>query len=244
MRRFVCSLAWLTALSCVSSEPDGRGDRGPTRVAFLLVDGVYGSELVAPFDVFHHTAFHTEPGMRVFTVGRTMETVTSFEGLRVAPDYDLATAPEFDVLVVPSGEHSMDSDLEDEALMRWIEERGRRARYLLSVCDGAFLLAEAGLLDGRQCTTFPADIAELRARYPRLHVRENVSFVVDGHVVTGVGGAASYDPAMYLVERLYGTRVAEGIGRGLVIDWNLAGIRHVVADAPNGDQAPRDRVPE
>ncbi len=230
MRVNAFALLLLLSVACAVST-EGPRDDGRTRVAFLLVDGVYNSELVAPYDVFHHTVFHTEPGMRVFTVGRTTKTVTSFEGLRIVPDYDLDSAPEFDVLVIPSAEHSMSSDLEDERLIAWVAERGRRADYLLSVCDGAFLLAQAGLLDGRECTTFPGDIPAFRARYRQLRVREDVSFVVDGHVITGVGGAASYDPAMYLVERLYGPQVAAGIGRGLVIDWRLDQVPHVIAAA-------------
>ena len=103
----------------------------PLAVGFLLLDGVYNSELMAPYDIFHHTVFHTQPGMKVFTVGRSLETVTSFEGLRITPDHDLDSAPPIDVLVVPSSVHNMDSDLEDERLIRWLSERGRKARYFL-----------------------------------------------------------------------------------------------------------------
>lgn len=202
------------------------GER-PLQVAFLVVDGVYNSELFAPLDVFHHTVFHTEPGMEVWLVGRTMRPVTSFEGQRIEVDHTLASAPEIDVLVVPSAEHSMDSDLEDAALIDWVRERGGSADYVVSLCDGAFVLAAAGLLEGRVCTTFPGDIEAFRERFPALDVREDVLFVRDGPAITSAGGAQSYAPAMHLVEVLYGLEAARGVGRGLVIDWDVAAVPHV-----------------
>ncbi len=226
-----------SAPTCQDSSGPVAGEK-PLTVGFLLLDGVYNSELMAPYDVFHHTVFHTQPGMQVFTVGRSQKPVTSFEGLRIIHDHDLTSAPEIDVLVVPSAEHNMDSDLEDTGLMTWLKERGTRARYLLSVCDGAFLLAEAGLLKGRECTTFPGDIPAFRRRYPELAVQENVVFVADGPAITGVGGARSYEPALYLVEKLYGKRVAEGVGRGLVVDWQLESVSYheaAGAAAPSGE---------
>ncbi|MSR63709.1 MAG: DJ-1/PfpI family protein [Planctomycetes bacterium] len=199
-------------------------------VGFLIVDGVYNTELIAPYDVFQHTLFHAQPGMRVFTVAPTAAPVKSFEGLRIVPDYTLASAPPIDVLVVPSAEHSMDSDLENAALIAWVQARGEHARFVLSLCDGAFVLAKAGLLDGHAATTFPADVARFRELFARtVDVREGVSFVHDGPRITSVGGAKSYDAALYLCELLYGAEAARGIGRGLVIDWDARAVAHVVA---------------
>ena len=198
------------------------------QVGFLLVDGVYNTELTAPFDIFHHTVFHTEPGMRVFTVAATHDPVTSFEGLRILPDFTYASAPPIDVLVVPSGEHSMDSDLEDEEMIDWVRRTGRQAQYVMSLCDGAFVLAKAGLLDGRRSTTFPSDVSRLRELFPELDVLEGVSFVHDGPAITSAGGAQSFDAALYLCELLYGRRAAVGIAGGLVIPWNLRSVSHRV----------------
>ena len=210
-------------------QAPGTGER-PLQVAFLVVDGVYNSELFAPLDVFQHTIFHTEPGMQVWLVGRTRRPVTTFEGQVVAVDHDLSSAPEIDVLVVPSAEHSMDSDLEDAALLDWVAERGGRARHVVSLCDGAFVLAAAGLLEGRTCTTFPGDVQAFRERFPALDVREGVLYVHDGPTITSAGGAQSYAPALHLVEQLYGSEVARGVGRGLVIDWDASRVPHLVVD--------------
>ncbi len=199
----------------------------PLNVGFLVLDGVYNTELTAPYDIFHHSVFHAEPGMRVFTVGPDHEPITSFEGLRLLPDYGFDDAPPIDVLVVPSAEHSMGSDLENEALMHFIRARGASARLLLSLCDGAFVLAAAGLLDGLQCTTFPSDIPAFRERFPQLQVHENLSFVHDGKAVTSAGGALSFDAALYVAERLYGSAPARGMAAGLCLEWQLEKVPHL-----------------
>lgn len=197
-------------------------------MAFLVVDGVYNSELVAPMDILHHTVFHTEHGMKVFTVGPGNEYITSFEGLKIIPDYSWNDSlPSINVLVVPSAENSMDSDLENTQMIDFVKSIGKNANYIMSLCDGAFVLAEAGLLEGLECTTFPSDIARFRSAYPQLVVHEGVSFVHDDKAITSAGGAKSYDPALYLVELLYGNETARGVAKGLVIDWDVNTIDHV-----------------
>ncbi len=200
--------------------------------AFLMIDGVYNSELMAPFDIFQHTIFHTEGGIKVFTVSQTMDTVTTFEGLRILPDFSFSSPnlPEIDILVVPSAEHNMDSDLENETLINWVMAIGEKADYVMSLCDGAFVLAKAGLVDNRESTTFPSDIPRYKETFPTLKVHENVSFVHDQNLLTSAGGAKSYDVSLYLVHYLYGDQVAKGVGRGLVIDWDLNDYRFIIAD--------------
>lgn len=189
--------------------------------AFVIVDGVYNTELTAPYDVLEHTLYHAGEGLgiEVSTVSPDGETITTAEGLRILPDYSFSTAPDVDILVVPSAENSRGSDLERKDLIEWIRAAGRNADIVMSLCWGAFVLAEAGLLDGRSCTTFPSDYDTFSERFPNLDLRINISFVHDGHTITSQGGARSFDPAMYLVDKLYGQAVAKGIGRGLLIPW-------------------------
>ena len=235
----------LALLIFATPAASARGDDDSMKVAFLVLEGVYNSELAAPMDILHHTVFHTKPGMEVFTVGRSKGVVHTFEGLRIVVDHDLESAPPFDVLVIPSALHNMDSDLEDTRLIEWVASRGSSCEAVLSICDGAFVLAEAGLLDGRYCTTFPGDIEPFRKRYgEQLNIVEGVTFVADGNAITGVGGARSYEPALYLVEHLYGKKVAQGVARGLVIDWDLDRQRHLVlADRKVGDPPPSSYLP-
>ena len=188
---------------------------------FLIVDGVYNSELMAPYDIFQHTIFHTDPypGIEVFTVSPDGEPVVSFEGLTIGAHYSFDNAPSIDILVVPSAEGSMDADLKNEAMMAWVRGVGAEADFILSLCDGAFVFAAADLLEGKRCTTFPGDQDRFAEDFPQLDLQRGVSFVHDGKALTSEGGAKSYDPAMYLVDRLYGEEVARRVGRGLIIEW-------------------------
>jgi transcriptional regulator GlxA family with amidase domain len=191
----------------------------PLRAAFLAVDGVYNTELAAPYDVFQHTKFHAQPGIEPFTVSPTGAPVTTFEGIRIAPAYGFQNAPPIDILVVPSAAGSMDKDLQNTALIDWVRRVGGQARHVVSLCDGAFVLAQAGLLAGVPATTFPDDYKRLAQKFPDVDLRVNVSFVDAGKILTSQGGARSYDVALHLVDRLYGSQVAAGVGHGLLIPW-------------------------
>ena len=191
----------------------------PLRAGILVLNGVYNTELAAPFDVLHHTRFHTQPGLHVFTVSPDGQPVTTFEGLKITPDHSFANAPQIDILVVPSTRGSMDADLQNQALLNWVRTTAGQARHVLSLCDGAFVLAKAGLLQGIPVTTFPDDYGRFSQMFPNLDLRINVSFVDAGKVITSQGGTRSYEAAMHLVDRLYGRQVAEGIGKGLLVPW-------------------------
>ena len=229
----------LTVLSSCDSKPkkasiqiEPVAEGQSFNAAFLMIDGVYNSELMAPYDIFQHTIFHTEGGINVFTVNEIMDTVTTFEGLKLIPHYsfDSPDLPEIDILVVPSAEHNMDSDLENEKLINWVAEVGSKADYVMSLCDGAFVLAKAGLVDGKESTTFPTDISKYRETFPNLTVHENVSFVHHNNLLTSAGGAKSYDVSLYLVHHLYGDEVAKGVGCGLVIDWDIKNYQFILVD--------------
>ena len=233
MRTSLLVAALSVASACAAPAPSQEAPSGPPPLAvgLVIVDGVYNTELTAPMDIFQHTIFHTQPGMAVFTVAPTEEPIVSFEGLVITPDYDFDSAPEIDVLVVPSGENSMGSDLDDDALIHFVRDRGSEADWVVSLCDGAFVVAQAGLLDGLAATTFPSDVPPFREKFgDRIDVRDGVSFVHHGKAITSVGGAPSFDAALYLCEVLYGAETTRGIARGLVIDWDLSQIEHVVVE--------------
>jgi transcriptional regulator GlxA family with amidase domain len=224
--------AWATSCDSGNQSSELGPPIMPDRVlnaAFLIVDGVYNSELVAPMDVLQHTIFHNQFGIKVFTVAPSKQPITTFEGLRIIPDYSFVSdsLPVIDILIVPSAEHSMTSDLENTDLINFVQTSGKKTLYVMSLCDGAFVLAKAGLLDTYHCTTFPGDIQKFKERFPQLSVHEDVSFVHDTRMITSSGGAKSYDPALYLVQLLYGKKAAEGIGKGLVIDWDLSEVKHL-----------------
>jgi transcriptional regulator GlxA family with amidase domain len=199
-------------------------------VAFLIMDGVYNTELTAPYDIFQHTIFRDSiKAMNTFMVANTKEPITSFEGIRLLPDFNYLTddLPKIDILVVPSAEHHLDTDLEDTAMINFVKRVDEEAMFMTSHCDGAFVLAKAGLLDEVASTTFPTDVDQYRKVFPHLDVRDGVIFVHDGKYITSAGGARSFDAALYLCELLYGKKIADSIAGGLVIDWDLEHINYI-----------------
>jgi transcriptional regulator GlxA family with amidase domain len=200
-------------------------------VGFLIMDGVYNTELTAPFDIFQHTVFRKNiKAMNVFTVADTNDAILTFEGMRILPDFNYLKddIPTIDILVVPSAEHHLDTDLENEAMLNFVRRVDNQAQFITSHCDGAFVLAKAGLLDGSVSTTFPSDIDTMRKMFPSLDVRRDVLFVHDGKYITSAGGAKSFEAALYLCEYLYGKEIARSLAAGLVIDWDLNNTPHLI----------------
>ncbi len=243
MKRFSLLLILMIAISCgkpqsetkevvTKSEkifPELKPDR--YNVAFLIMNGTYNTELTAPFDIFQHTIFRKGiKAMNVFTVADTDEAVRTFEGMRILPDYNYLkdSLPKIDILVVPSAEHHLDSDLQNQALINFVKEVDKEAQFITSHCDGAFVLAKAGLLKGRVSTTFPSDIDKMRQMFPDLDIRKEVLFVHDDKYITSAGGAKSFEAALYLCEYLYGEEIAKSLAGGLVIDWKLREVPHLI----------------
>ena len=200
-------------------------------VAFLIMNGTYNTELTAPYDIFQHTIFREgiKP-MNVFMVANTNEYITTFEGMKIKPDFNYTkdSLPKIDILVIPSAEHHLDSDLEDVTMIDFVKKIDKEATFMTSHCDGAFVLAKAGLLEGKVITTFPSDIDKMRTMFPTLDIRKDVLFVHDGKYITSAGGAKSFEAALYLSEYLYGPEIAESLAKGLVIDWKLDQVPHII----------------
>ena len=192
-------------------------------VGILALPGVYNTEFVAPIDVFDHVRFHSQPkpGMKVVVIAPTKAPIRTFEGVTVTPDYGLDDAPKLDLLVIPSAEGNMGRDLKDAALIAKVRRRVEEASLVLTLCDGAFVLAATGALDGRQVTTFPGDRDAFAKAFPKVNLRRDVSWVWDAKFVTSAGGVESFHAALAIVEKLYGRKAADGIGLGLVLDWSL-----------------------
>jgi len=208
-------------------------DSSRYNVGFLIMDGVYNTEFTAPFDIFQHTQYRKGiKAMNTFTLANTLDPITSFEGIRLLPDYDYTQdrLPKIDILVVPSAEHHLDSDLKDTVMLNFVKRVDRDALFMTSHCDGAFVLAKTGILDSVASTTFPSDIEAYKTMFPHLKVKEGVLFVHDQKYITSAGGAKSFEAALYLTELLYGKEIARSLAGGLVIDWDVSNVPKFIAD--------------
>jgi transcriptional regulator GlxA family with amidase domain len=234
MRGLATLLVAVLLTSCFPDSLVSQDQRPLSRPSIVLnvgvvaVDGVRDTELAAPLAVLGGTGELAPPGMRLFVVARSREPVVTLDGMSVLPDFSFEEAPPIDVLVVPGAQHSTGVDLLDDELIAFVRARGLRARYRVGLGEGVYVLARAGLLDDRDCTTVPAGIQRLRAlSHERgITVHEGVSFAHDGPVVTSVGGVKSYEALLYLCDILYGRDAAEQLAARLVLWWDREAIEH------------------
>jgi transcriptional regulator GlxA family with amidase domain len=189
------------------------------RVAVALFDGVQSLDVTGPLEVFDGgNTWQAEtggaPAYEITTVSAGGRPVRTSSGLTLVPDADLRDVSSCDLLLVPGGKGTTVPDAE---LIDWIRLRAPRAARVVSVCSGAFLLAEAGVLDGRRATTHWAYCAALAERFPDVEVVAEPIFVRDGHVATSAGVTAGIDLALALLEEDLGRQAALTIARYLVV---------------------------
>jgi putative intracellular protease/amidase len=198
--------------------------KAPVTVAILVFDGVQIIDFAAPWEVFGQAHFE------VFTVSPDGKPVTTTMGMHLTPDYGFADAPEANVLLVPGG-HIHDV-LRNEQGLDWIQRMSQGVEHVLSVCNGAFLLAEAGLLDGGTATTFYGLIHDLEETYPQVHVVRDQRYTDNGKVLTSAGLSSGIDASLYLVSKIQGMDRARSLALHLEYDWDPQGtfIRGALAD--------------
>ena len=194
-------------------------------VLIVLFDRVQSLDVTGPLEVFagandwqsrrdRKPAGPDGPAYRIRTASLGGAPVRTTSGLRLAPDGDLPDQDKPDILLVPGGEGTRHPN---PALVAWLQAHGPQATRLVSVCTGAFLLAEAGLLDRRRVTTHWAYCATLAARFPEVSVDPDPIFVRDGNLTTSAGVTAGIDLALALVEDDLGRDAALDIARHLVV---------------------------
>lgn len=171
-------------------------------VAFYLQDRVEVLDFAGPMEVLAYTGFE------VFTVSATKDPIKSQGILKVIPDYTIDNAPKADILAFFGGNATAAS--QNEKVIQWVKNQ-KDVEYHFSVCTGAFILAEAGILDGKTATTFHNSLDNLQETYPKVNVKKNVRFVDNGEVITTAGISAGIDGALHLVAKLRGINEAKRI---------------------------------
>jgi putative intracellular protease/amidase len=181
------------------------------KIAILLFDGADIIDFSAPYDVFVNAE------MDVFTVSADGKQIATAGGMKVMPGYSYADAPDADAVVIPGGETHKVQD--DPATLAWIKQRYGRGEYLMSVCNGAFTLANTGLLKGLRVTTTAGNIDALRSLHADLDVVRDVRVVDNGRIITTGGLSAGIDGALHLVSRLKGMGDAQFVAQVMEYNW-------------------------
>ncbi|HEY6715340.1 MAG TPA: AraC family transcriptional regulator, partial [Reyranella sp.] len=196
----------------------------PRFVVMLVYPGVVAMDIFGPLEAFATAnAIAHRPLYRLAIAGMTMAPVDTSLGIRITPSVAVADIKEpIDTLLVSGGYGQVEASC-DQHLLAWLKAGRRHARRCGSICTGAFVLAAAGLLDGKRATTHWAMAEELGRRYPQISVEVDRIFVRDGSVYTSAGVTAGIDLALGMIEEDHGRTLALRAARSLVVHLKRTG---------------------
>lgn len=197
-------------------------------VAILMFDDVEVLDFCGPFEVFSVTGKRdgSDP-FNVYTVAEKTPTLAR-NALSVNPHYTFDECPQPDVLVVPGGGGKREDgtpfgtrkEMDNEALLAWLNTLAPQTEHILSVCTGALLLAKAGLVESAAATTHHLAFDELRRVAPNANIREGERVVDSGKLIFSGGISAGIDASFYLVAKLLGKEAALEAARYMEYDWS------------------------
>jgi putative intracellular protease/amidase len=202
------------------------------KAAILIFDGVQIIDYAAPYEVFGQARFY------VYTVAESRQPITTSMNMTVTPAFDFHSAPVPDVLIVPGG--AIESPAGSTQAMSWIKTTAQKAQLVLSVCNGAFLLAKAGLLDGLSATTFYGLLDELGQQAPKTKIVRDQRFVDNGKIVTTAGLSSGIDGSLHVLSKMLGKGEVQRIALHLEYNWqpDLGFARAALADMNLPDLQP------
>jgi len=200
-------------------------------VAILLFDRAEIIDFGGPWEVFGGA------GYTIFTVAEKTEPVNCVYGQRVTADYTFENSPRAEILLVPGG--GVGNAVNNQKLISWVQANAKQSTHVMSVCTGAFILAQAGLLDGLTATTVRGGIDRLAAAGKNIRTLYDKRYVDNGKIITTAGLSSGIDGALYLVSKIDGLGTAQQVALGIEYDWDPKGkfARAALADRylPNLD---------
>jgi len=191
----------------------------PMNVAIVLWPGVELLDFAGPGEVFA-AARHAigTSAFRVFTVGATSDPIVSQGFVKITPEFTIKDCPKPAIVVLPGG--GTRNAVGDDELVEWVARVAKDAEVMLSVCTGAFILHRAGLLDGKEATTYHGAIEDLRRVATKTKVHDNMRFVDNGRVITSAGVSAGIDSSLHVVSRILGLEQAKATARYMEYHWD------------------------
>lgn len=208
-----CGMALVEQGAVPAAAPDTR-----RKVGILIFNGVEIIDYTGPYELFGAANYD------VFTVAETKDPVTTAMGMTVVPKHTFATAPQPDVLVVPGG--GVRGAQNNKALLKYVVDATARAQHTLSVCNGSFILASAGLLDGLSATSTYGNVLRLHADFPKIKVVGDQRYVDNGKIITAAGLSSGMDGALHVISRLDGEKQAREVAQSEEYDWHPTGGYH------------------
>lgn len=211
----------------------------PESIAVVAFDGINPFHLSVPCIVFRHDGDNS-PEFRVTVCSTESSPIMTNAGFAIQTAQDLSALHDAQTVIVPSWRDS--AELPPQALLDALRAAHRRGARIVSFCLGAFVLAAAGLLDGRRATTHWKWADELARRYPLIDVEPGVLYVDEGDVVTSAGCAAAIDCCLHLLRTGYGAQIANRAARRMVVPPFRQGGQAQYIEQPAFGSASPDRL--
>lgn len=178
---------------------------GPIVVAVLLSKNAVVIDFAGPWEVFDTVGIpgqKQQNAFQLYTVAATREPIRATGGMTIIPDHTYETAPQPHVIVIPAQSNHTD------AAQAWIRAASAGADLTMSVCDGVFLLAKTGLLDGKAATAYHGSFTEFAMQFPAISLQRGARFVEAGKFASSGGLSSGIDLSLRVVERYFGRAVA------------------------------------
>ena len=181
------------------------------QVAILIFDGVQIIDYTGPYEVFGQAGFN------VFTVAEKPDQITTAMGMKVTPSFTIDNCPAPNILVIPGG--GVTQTQNNQTILKWIQDTSKKSEYVMSVCNGAYILARTGLLDGLTATTFHGLIEGLKPIAPKTKIVNDRRFVDNGKIITTAGLSPGIDGSLHLISKIFGRGRAQMIALNLEYNW-------------------------
>lgn len=218
---FIKTVFLLTALLLIPLSlltPPSQAQAASKTIGIIVFDGFLTGDVTGPIEVLG--AAKNQPEFKDYKItlisAHKKLKIISEEGLPLLAEKTIHDGGKYDVLIVPSA-YEMKHYLENKELIDFIKAH-KNASAIASNCSGAHLLAEAGILNGKNATTWAGGEKDLQKNYPQVKVQTNINYVVDGNIITSNGGPVSYQAALKLLEMLSSKSFAEKISSSIQFD--------------------------
>jgi putative intracellular protease/amidase/YHS domain-containing protein len=182
---------------------------GPILVAFVLSKGAVMIDFAGPWEVFQDVHVPSRGGsmddqmpFQLYTVSDSRDPIRVSGGMHIVPDYTFEDAPAPKIIVIPA------QGGETPKMLEWIRKVAPQSDLVMSVCTGAYVLADTGLLAGKSATTHHNSFRSFAMKHPDIHVRPGARFVEEGNLATAGGLSSGIDLALHVVERYFGRKAA------------------------------------
>lgn len=191
------------------------------KVGIFVFNEVEVMDFAGPFEVFSLALADNKKAFEVITIGEKAAVISARNGLKVVPNAKFSDEIELDILIIPGGYGAEKYEIKNKVVLNWILEQSKKTEILASVCTGALLLAECGLLDHKKATTHWMDLDRLENEYSKIDVIRGVKFVDEGSVLTSGGISAGINMSLHIVKRILGVEEARSIAKRMEYDIEI-----------------------